>query len=788
MSFLHWGMLPWLLPFVSIPIILHLLTLRRVKTVALSTYRFLFDSYVQERRRMKFLDTLLATLRTLFLLFMVMVVCRPAVRHWNALFGNAGREMVMLVDCSASMNASTAGQTSLQRAKDAALKIIDGLKPDDRLTVYKVASKTEEVFSRYTADTEAIRAKLEALTISPGRANFFAAFTQVFSSESSKRARPTVYVFTDLQANGWDEIRDQGLQRVLPNESELLVVHVGSRDEMVNRAVVGLIPRPHRAIVGLPVLLRPRVVNRSKTEPTELSLSIFLDEKEVHRANLTLKPGETLTREYIHTPTEPGTVRGRFEIAPDRRDRFPDDDTYFFTLSVVPQIKILLVNGKQDPEPLQNEGFHLATALTTTISETLAPKPTEKANPTNNPLGKEFLASLSVQDVAPGAVNPDVLRDSAVVILANCGSLNGDQLMWLRDYVANGGGLLVFPGDQVNPDVYNQHLLTPGPRGPGPPPEPLVGVRLGPPTGELDKPATFGHLSNVDFAHPVLSVFEDPDATYLVSASFYRRFPLLPVKDVGKFHALAEFAKDQYALVENRFGDGRVLVAGFPAHPRWGNLPLRGHEFVPLILRLVSHVKRPGDLEAPSVVAVDGAAVMGVAEQWAPVTGKVTTFGGKATAVPFERVGARLIGAFDATDNKGYYTVEVRGGRPEQPKEASAAFAVNIDGAESNFDALNQNQLERALAGVSVQLVDASAEAQQTYGAVGNEREIWRPLIALMFVIIATEFFLATLGSSQPTLEKEQTVGERILAATPGAWVGRMTGGDESDAKTESTT
>ena len=66
MSFLHFGLLPYFLPLAAIPILLHLLTLHRLKTVELSTFRFLFDSYVQQRRRMKFLEALIAFLRTAF--------------------------------------------------------------------------------------------------------------------------------------------------------------------------------------------------------------------------------------------------------------------------------------------------------------------------------------------------------------------------------------------------------------------------------------------------------------------------------------------------------------------------------------------------------------------------------------------------------------------------------------------------------------------------------------------------------------------------------------------------
>ena len=70
MTFLHWSLLP-LAALAIVPILLHLLTLHRLRTVELSTYRFLFDSYVQQRRQMKFLEALLALLRTLFLLALV---------------------------------------------------------------------------------------------------------------------------------------------------------------------------------------------------------------------------------------------------------------------------------------------------------------------------------------------------------------------------------------------------------------------------------------------------------------------------------------------------------------------------------------------------------------------------------------------------------------------------------------------------------------------------------------------------------------------------------------------
>jgi hypothetical protein len=764
MSFLHPALL-WLLPLAAIPILLHLLTLHRLKTVELSTFRFLFDSYVQQRRRMQFLEALLAALRTLFLLLLVMLICRPAIKHWNELFGiGSGREVIMLGDCSASMNARTAGVAAIDRAKLAALSVIERLGADDRLTLVRVAARPEELFSRFAQDAAGIRDKIEALKPGPSRANFFAALTQVFGSEAP-HSNPLVYLFTDCQANGWREAHDQGLARLIPEGTQFLVVNVGSNEPVSNVAVIGDAPRRNRVIAGLPVLLQPRVVNYSKTETADVTLSVLVDEKEIARSALTLKPGETKTKKIVHTPTEPGNLRGRFEITAKTADAFPDDNDFLFTLAVVPRVKVLLLNGNPAADPFENEGLYLRTALTT------KPDSSQEAKAAALGAGKDVVRSLDVQEVPEGQLNAELLRDASVVILANCGGLNGQHFAWLRDFVAAGGGLIVFPGDRVNPDVYNRQFFpVPGPQG-----ERLTAALLKPPSGDLDKVETFERFAGIDFAHPILSVFEDPEARYLRSVHFGRRLPMVLPANRENTWPLAEFSDGTPALVESRFGDGRLLLAAFPANAKWTNLPLKP-EFVPLVLRMVSYLEYRPPLEVPSLVPADGVAEISVAGSWGAVSGKVTDAAGRATTLSFQRSASRLLGAFERTTERGYYTVEVTGGRSDQGKGAAGVFAVNLAPEESEFDTLQVGQFRELLPTATVTLIDASAEAQQLFGAIGNEREVWRPLIFLLFAIIAVEFTLATLSGQKKATGEEQTLVDRIRDFSPGTWVGRMTG------------
>ena len=791
MELVHLSMFAWCVPLVAIPILLHLLTLHRLRTVDLSTFRFLFDTYVQQRRKMKFMDALIALLRTLFLLFLILACARPMIRHWNTLFGGAGggREIFLLVDCSASMNAVTDGVSAFDRAKLAASAVIDKLGSDDLVTLVRVASRPEEIVSKVTSDTDSLKEKLGALKTSPSRANLFATFTQLFSGGAPMTLKPQIYFFTDSQASGWRELREQPAEDLVPEGSKLFVIDVGSSaGEIPNRAVVGEVPEAHRAIAGLPLPLKTRVVNYSKDQSEDVTVSLLIDDKEIARKSLTLKPGETANAPFLFVPTKPGTLKGRFEIS---ADRFPNDDTFLFTLSVEPQVRVVIVNGnptKNPKDPFENEALYLNTAFTATEPDdvgqasklpgqnpTDAKKPGQVGNlPHDSKLteaDRRFVKSLDVVELNENQVNADAIKEASVVILANCGTLNDQQCGFLRDHVSRGGGLMILPGDKCNHDQYNKKLFAI----PGTTDQFITTAQLQPADGDVEKSETFERFASIDFAHPVLSVFENREARYLTKVSVYRRFPLKLPAERGNTWPLLEFGNGTAALVESRYGDGRVILAAFPMSSKWTNLPLKP-EFVPLVLRLVSHIRTRAGVEGPSVVAANGVAEISVAKAWQNLQSEVVNVEGNRLPVTFEKSVNRQVGAFSATAEKGFYDVDVRGGRIEQPKHESLAFAVNLAREESNFALINETQLKELLPSVDLKVIDASAETQQLHGSIGQEHEIWRPLIYLLFVVIVVEFWLSTFGGQRLDSEEGQTVTERLKDLGTGGFVGRMTG------------
>ena len=79
----------------------------------------------------------------LFLLLLVFAIMRPNLSGRTSLFGlGGGRSVSLIVDGSASMNAQTAGVSSLERAKEAANAVLDNLSTFDRVTLIRSRQST----------------------------------------------------------------------------------------------------------------------------------------------------------------------------------------------------------------------------------------------------------------------------------------------------------------------------------------------------------------------------------------------------------------------------------------------------------------------------------------------------------------------------------------------------------------------------------------------------------------------------------------------------------------------
>ena len=223
----------------------------------------------------------------------------------------------------------------------------------------------KKICNRFSSDAEAIHSEIETLRATPSRANLFAAFSHLCSAtEGRKLNSPTLYLFSDLQTSGWREFTDAEADSLVPPDTEMIVVNVGSNQEVTStpQSSASLRRNNRRSRACRSSYDHESSIIRKPSPKTSPSASSST-RREIARKTISLKPGESGDAEVIYTPTEDGVVRGRFEIP---ADRFTADDQFMFTLSVAPQVRTILVNGNPAAQPLDNEGLYLRTAIIAT--------------------------------------------------------------------------------------------------------------------------------------------------------------------------------------------------------------------------------------------------------------------------------------------------------------------------------------------------------------------------------------------------------------------------------------
>jgi hypothetical protein len=452
MGFLAPAML-WGAAAASIPIALHFFFRSRYRTVPWAAMKFLLTSIEQTSRRLRFQELLLLFARVMVLVLLALALARPMTRA----AGGAGKgdavDAVFLVDTSYSMGATDGATTRLGRAQAAAQNVIDQLPPHSTVQIITCSDRAVNLGPRSPSNLDHAKDIVKEMNLSHLASDLYPGLAEAAATvDRGQASNKEFYLFSDMHKLGFEQQGSAVIKALqdIKKKAAVYLVRCG-RSKPKNVAVIGItpqsgIPRPGER-VGFAVL-----VKSTGTEPVrDLKVSLMVDDnartKETQSVG-TLGPGETRAVTLTGKLEKAGL---RILTAIAEHDDLDADNRFDQVILVRDQVNVLLVDGAHnEKEPEKSAGYYLEHAL-------MPVKEADKA--------KYY---LQIQKVPPRLASPARLANQDLCILVNVALkanpkhpaevLPADFDAELAKFVRDGHGLMIFAGDNVQPEPYNKLL------------------------------------------------------------------------------------------------------------------------------------------------------------------------------------------------------------------------------------------------------------------------------------------------------------------------------------------
>ncbi len=508
MSFLSAGFLGALVA-VAGPLAIHLLNRRRFRTLEWAAMDFLRDAVKRNKRILDIRDLILLLLRTLAVLFFVLAMARP---YWSASGAAvAGRNQpvhaVVAIDNSLSMGYTELDKSLLDIARDRADAFLRSLPANSQVSLVVMCPSSDDQGRLGSLGVQDAIEALDQVHVVDRQANLTDAAEQVRAMLALPGAPGAKYVvfFSDMQAQTWSA---SGAAQVLKGVSPIHVVQVGQpgRD---NTCVADFRLRDGIADAQSPAVFIATLRHFGTQPHPRLRVSLKIDHQVVEERQVDLEPNQPLEVMFKYrftaagTPHDPLFVPATVEL---EHDHLAMDDSRSIIVPVVASVPVVFVDqlgAREDPS--QNR-----FGDTLPLRRLLAPRSQLAGGP--NQL-------VQVRHITPDQITREVLKDARLTVIAGVRSISPETDRLLRQYVEQGGQLIIAAGGDFDPVAWDAAAWR---SGAGVLPLPLRPQLIGQlPTADHPNIPTF-HLDPRSFDDPLFRLAL-PQSTYqdLLASPFF---------------------------------------------------------------------------------------------------------------------------------------------------------------------------------------------------------------------------------------------------------------------------
>ena len=337
----------------SIPVLIHLLNLRKLKRIDFSTLSFLKELQKNKIRKLKLKQWLLLALRVLIILFIVTAFARPTLKG-VAIGGTtsaAKTSAVFILDNTFSMSVVDAKGSYLNQAKETVKELLGQLQEGDDAALILV-SENGKGDEKPTSDLIGLMKKVDKISSSDESGMLHNSIVKAAELLSqSNNFNKEIYVLSDFQKGRLaknESISD--LSNLLNDKIKLYTINYSGKD-VFNVGISDLKVNTKIFEKGKPVSFSITVTNYSTRKVSNLVVSLYLDGERSSQQSVNLSPGESKNVEMDAVVKKTGYINIITEI---EDDDILQDNKRFTNIFVPDEIPVaIFANSSNDAKFLK---------------------------------------------------------------------------------------------------------------------------------------------------------------------------------------------------------------------------------------------------------------------------------------------------------------------------------------------------------------------------------------------------------------------------------------------------
>jgi len=692
---------------VSIPILIHLLNLRKLKKIDFSTLMFLKEIQKSKMRRIKLKQLLLLALRIGIITLLVLTFAKPVYEGYSFNNDAGGKSTVLIfIDDSFSMDASDVSGQYFSQAKNSVKEILNNYKESDEIILIPSSFTGYKNSIGINGDKKEITDSLEQLKLSNKPFYFNDALIKAGQIlDNSINPNKDVFVISDFQRiNGGvsaSEIKTENYEDVnfiLINTGERTSVNLSLDSFKVNTKIPAKFGN---------IRVSVNLSNHSPDPVSGISLKLFLNDKLTEETSADVSANSSNRKEFSFTAEKAGDLHGFIELSGNslQNDEFDQDNRIYFDVFIPEKINVGMIGNS-------NEFRFINTVLNSA-------QDLSGDNAENN---DNKLFEINISD----RLDESIFSNDVLLISSGNNYSDRDSEL-LSEFLTAGKGIFIFPNEYTDIQNFNSEISSK-----------LYIPQIG--SFNTDENANKNlKFGKIDFENPIMSEIFRNNQLNITSDSFLdspgiKKFYELLLND--KSIPVIMLSDGKPFITETELPKGKMLLSAVSGETGFSDFPLN-NIFPPLIIRSIFFLNSDFGFSNENYIG---------ASNIIPVKGlnnifSITTPENNTIELNTELSGSSndfyILPYTETAKDKGLYLLKDSSGN-------QFGVSLNIDSRESDPGRMDDEEIVKYFNNAGIADAEIISNTNEISVLINNKRtgtSLWKFFLIAALILLAAEIF-----------------------------------------------